>query len=199
MITWTDGIADWDGSLPAVLIGTGKTAEQRRHLLHALVAKSSGLDPDTVVIEQPKGQPPVIRMPISSGLHLSLGSRGLYTAAAIAASPVGVDVELIDEKGEIPWRVLHASEAEMLGSLPQDARAAACARLWSLKEAYLKALGLGLSREPSSFCVRFADKDRAAIYDPSEPVRVIEAQTTWRRTSEVCAAVSAILLERSHV
>jgi 4'-phosphopantetheinyl transferase len=195
---WVDGIAGWDGQLPAVLISTGKAAkQQRRDLLHALVARFLELDPSTVVIEQTAGRPPTVKKPSGSDVYLSLSWRSPYTAAAIAASPVGVDVELVDEKGEVPWNVLHASEKATLGSLPENALASAFARLWSLKEAYLKALGIGLAREPSSFSVQFADEERAIIHDPSMPAIVIDARTTWRQTDAIPAAVSAILLKRS--
>jgi phosphopantetheinyl transferase len=196
MIGWFDGIAGWDRSLPAVIVAIGMTVEQRRALLHALVVRSMRLNPDAVVIEHPEGWPPTIAKPLGSGLHLSVGSRGLYTAAAIAASPIGVDVELVDERGEVPWNVLHETEAAFLAGLAGEAGAVAFARLWSLKEAYLKALGVGLSREPSSFAVSFIDGESATFHDPGASARVAEVGTIWRAAGGTRAAVSAVILER---
>ena len=73
-------------------------------------------------------------------------------------------------------------------------RASGFARLWSLKEAYLKALGTGLSREPSSFAVCFRDHETAAIEDPLEPAVIVAARTTWREAGGSPFAISAVLL-----
>jgi 4'-phosphopantetheinyl transferase len=137
-----------------------------------------------------------VKRPIGSGLFLSISRRGPFTAVALAASQVGVDVELVEGDGEIPWNVLHPSESAMLRQEDGPARAAAFARLWSLKEAYLKALGIGLFREPSSFALRFADRESATFIDPLAPDRVAEAKTVWRTNDGARAAVSTVVLER---
>ena len=71
----------------------------------------------------------------------------------------------------------------------------AFARLWSLKEAYLKARGTGVSREPSRFLVRFAGAERATITDPLGDDGAVAAATVWRqRPDGWAAAVSAVAL-----
>jgi phosphopantetheinyl transferase len=197
MIGWFDGIAGWDRSLPAVIVAVGVTIGQRRPLLHALVVRAMSINPDAVVIEHREGSPPTIAKPLGSGLHLSVGSRGFYTAAAIAASPIGVDVELLDERGQVPWNVLHEREAAFLAGLAGHDRALAFARMWSLKEAYLKALGAGLRREPASFAVSFVGGERAAIDDPHAAAEVADARTTWRAAAGAWNAVSAVVLAAS--
>jgi 4'-phosphopantetheinyl transferase len=198
MISWIDSILEWDRSLPAVLITRETTAEQRRALLRELVVRSTGRCPDAIAIAEAEGRPPVVVKPDGSGLYLSLGRRGPCAAIAIAASSVGVDVELADEAGEIPWNVLHHQEAAHLAALQGVARALAFARLWSLKEAYLKALGVGLFREPSSFAVMFRGEEDAAIQNDSATVQVIEARTTWRVIDGARAAISALVMEKPH-
>jgi phosphopantetheinyl transferase len=195
MITWIESISEWDRSLPAVLVAIGVTAEQRRPLLHALVARATSVDVGAVVVEQAEGKPPAVAKPIGSGLHLSFGSRGPCMAAAVARSRVGVDVELVDEASEIPWNVLHEAEAALLRTLKGEARATAFARVWSLKEAYLKALGTGLFREPSSFAVSFRGEAGAIIDDDSAAAQVAEARTTWYLAGRARAAISAIILK----
>jgi phosphopantetheinyl transferase len=196
MIDWIENFPGWSRRLPAALICMGLTAEQRRALPLTLAAGALDLHPDAVLVAQATGHPPVVTRPAGSGLFLSIASRGSFTAAAVAASRVGIDVELVDPDGEVPWNVLHPSEAALLRGQGGEGRASAFARLWSLKEAYLKALGAGLFREPSSFAVCFLDEKAAAFDDSHVPLRGAEAETTWRTFGALRAAVSTVVLKR---
>jgi phosphopantetheinyl transferase len=196
MIEWIDGLSGWDRRLPTALILTDLTAEQRRALPQAIVAGALDLHPNDVLLKHTQGYPPVVTRPAGSGLFLSIASRGPFTAAAVATSRVGIDVELVDPEGEVPWNVLHPSEAVILTRQEGHGRAAAFARLWSLKEAYLKALALGLFREPSSFAVNLVDEEAAAFDDPLASQEVAEAETTWRVLGAIRAAVSTVVLDR---
>ena len=84
---------------------------------------------------------------------MSISHRGPYAAIGLGRAHIGVDLEDASEGRQIPWNVLHPHEAAQLRDLPDDARASAFLRLWTIKEAYLKSLGLGFAREPSSFAV----------------------------------------------
>jgi phosphopantetheinyl transferase len=195
MVTWVDNLSEWNRTLPAVLIMVGAGAGERSTAATTLVARALGVPAAAVAIERPKDHRPTIAEPKASGLHLSAATRGRASAVAVARSPIGVDVELVDTAGEIPWNVLHEDESALLRRLQGGERAAAFARLWSLKEAYLKALGLGLSREPSSFAVAFAGPDTGRVSDPAHAPRSVRAQTTWRSAAGVPAAVSAVVLD----
>ncbi|MFG3497976.1 4'-phosphopantetheinyl transferase family protein [Streptomyces sp. NPDC047928] len=85
------------------------------------------------------------------GLHFSLSHSGDLALVALAAAPVGVDVERVPESRTVAetTRSLHVREVAELRALPADERPSAFARAWSRKEAYLKGLGFGLSRDPS--------------------------------------------------
>jgi len=113
---------------------------------------------------------------------------------AVAGAPIGVDVEEIDPEGEVPWNALHRTEAELLKPLRGEAQARAFARLWSVKEAYVKALRAGL-READSFAVRLREDGTALIDDPLGPGRVAEVRTIWRNAGPAHAAVSAVVLD----
>ncbi|MFW3473310.1 4'-phosphopantetheinyl transferase family protein [Streptomyces microflavus] len=83
-------------------------------------------------------------------LHFSLAhSRGLI-AVAVAPRVIGVDVERLPspETVEACARALHPGEQAELAAAPPGERRAHFGRLWTRKEAYLKALGTGLSRHP---------------------------------------------------
>lgn len=74
-------------------------------------------------------------------------------ALALARSPVGVDVELVGPAQEPAWNMLSPREQAALRRHPAEDRWPAFLALWTAKEAYLKAIGLGLSREPRTIDV----------------------------------------------
>ena len=195
-VQFIDELPGWDRALPTAMILPAGPVEERRARLHRFVARALALDPALVGIEHAEDRPPIVGKPLSSGLYLSSSSRGGLAAFAAARAPVGVDVEAVDEAGEIPWAVLHRDEVAMLEGLKGCPQAMAFARLWSLKECYLKSLGVGLRREPSSFSVRFLDGETAAVTDPEGRAGIADARTTWRGTGGLWIAVSALVLVR---
>ena len=75
-------------------------------------------------------------------------TRGLVVCAVAQGGEIGVDVELIDRAGsllEIADRFMAPVEARDIAALPPDAQALRFFTYWTLKEAYIKARGMGLS------------------------------------------------------
>jgi 4'-phosphopantetheinyl transferase len=117
-----------------------------------IVGAALGRSPGQVVFDRaacpgcggPHGRPIVA----GGGVEFSLSHTPGLVALALAPVPVGVDVE-----GE----TAHAWAEVTLSLHPAERReieaaadpAAAFARAWTRTEAYLKALGIGLGREPS--------------------------------------------------
>lgn len=90
----------------------------------------------------PHGRPAVR----GGGIHFSLSHSGDLAFVGLAATPVGVDVEVHPE-AEVSALVadsLHPREREEFALLPLEDRPAAFARCWVRKEAYLKGTGEGL-------------------------------------------------------
>ncbi|WP_314615476.1 4'-phosphopantetheinyl transferase family protein [Streptomyces stackebrandtii] len=82
-----------------------------------------------------------------SSLQFSLSRRAGYCLIAVARTAVGVDLEVAPELevADELATTLHPGERALLESAPPDRRAAAFARIWARKEAYLKGLGTGLA------------------------------------------------------
>ena len=192
MVQWLKDVRDWDGTRPAVLVISGVAQDERRDLLKALAARALGLEPAAIVIEHRAQAAPSLVHPVSPHLFLSSASREGWAVVAAARTPIGVDVEAVDSAGEIPWNVLHPAEGAFLTPLHGEAQARAFARLWSLKEAYVKALRVGL-READSFAVHLRDNS-ALIDDPLASAHVADALTVWRSAEGRCAAVSAVVM-----
>ncbi len=109
--------------------------------------------------------------------RISLSSRENIALFGLSRERIGVDVEIASTL-EPAWNVLHKEEKAALAALPAARRAEEFLRLWTAKEAYLKALGLGLRREPVEIRIRSLD-DAFDIFDCGEPVEAREAWS-WR-------------------
>ncbi len=98
------------------------------------------------IARAPGGRPSVE----GSGLALSLSqSKGLALVALADGGDVGCDIEHLD--APVGWRdalgadVLTEEEVRRLAGLPEPQAQALFLRMWTLKEAGLKCLGVGLS------------------------------------------------------
>lgn len=94
---------------------------------------------------------------------------GLVAVTRDAA--VGVDVEHIRAdfaSEDIATRFFSRLEVETFSSLPKEERVAAFFRCWSRKEAYIKAIGKGLSQPLDGFDVTLAPSDPAALLRAGE-------------------------------
>lgn len=102
----------------------------------------------------------------ASGLDFNLAhTRGLAVLAVARGGPVGIDVELYDKKVplQVARRYFSAVEADALEALPRDAQPRRFLRLWTLKEAYLKAVGVGITGGLGSMTFRIDDAGACAF------------------------------------
>ncbi|HYO50388.1 MAG TPA: 4'-phosphopantetheinyl transferase superfamily protein [Chloroflexia bacterium] len=104
----------------------------------------------------PYGKPALAGEPLRFNLS---HSHGLALVAVTRHQEIGVDLEWIRDNLEveqIACRFFSPREAAMLRELPAPLRNEAFFRCWTLKEAYIKALGKGLSLPLDRFTVSFA-------------------------------------------
>ena len=102
----------------------------------------------------------------SAGTHFNLSHTKGMVAVAVAPFEHGLDVEALDRSVNlsIAGRYFCPEEIAWLGGLPQERQGEGFLRLWTLKEAFIKATGLGLSQELDGFwfqvfppAIRFKD------------------------------------------
>lgn len=167
----------------------------RREMARRVVALQLGVAAQQVLIGHEARGRPLIEEPAGTGLHLSLATRSGIVAVALAERPVGIDVERVDPAAALPLAVLHRDEAAMLLGLPEASRALGFARLWSAKEAYVKALGTGFVRAPESFAVTFLSSDRFEVADISRSFRGLGTSHTIENGDQEILAAAMVVLD----
>lgn len=113
--------------------------------------------------------PPRLQPPFADW-RVSRASRGAAFAVACAKGRVGVDVEGVGRAEAPAWNVLHPNErrAVAASAAPHET----FLRLWTAKEAYLKALCVGLAREPAAFEARLEEGARWSVWEGARRVGV---------------------------
>ncbi len=106
----------------------------------------------------PGGRPEIAAPSIWPPLRFSVAhTRGLVACAVAIDRDVGVDVEALDRRLDVDAlarRVFAREEIDALARLDPSARRIAFFERWTLKEALLKARGVGLAVSPAAVVVR---------------------------------------------
>lgn len=120
--------------------------------LRILLGRELGCVPAAVPILSPAGQKPRLR---DSGLGFNLShSQNLAAIVLAHGREVGIDVEVrgreLGDVCRLAERIFHPNEASALAELPERGREEVFLRLWTVREALLKALGTGLAAPPET-------------------------------------------------
>jgi len=115
------------------------------------------------------------------GLHFNLShTRDLVVCAVSACKTIGVDAEWVAPVRPtaviVPW-ALSSQEALFMATLPPAAQRIAFYRFWTLKEAYVKARGMGLSLPLSDVMFDIRDKHRI---DVAFKGKITDCAMHWR-------------------
>jgi len=150
--------------------------------LRRLLAERLHIAPWAVeLVETSYGKPRLAPVHGSPGLEFNLShSEAIAIYAFTSGGSVGVDVELIrpvPDADDLAKCFFSATETAALSALPRDQHSLAFLACWTRKEAFVKALGWGLSCPLDAFDVTI---------DPDAPARItrIEADignvASWR-------------------
>ena len=165
--------------------------QRRRALLRSLLAwRSRSQAQRARVAYDAAGAPRVIE---PSAFFVSVAGRGSLAALTIARAPAGIDLEPMDGSNDPVWEVLAPSERAALRAIGSAAdRSRAFLRLWTMKEAYLKAIGQGFAREPSTIAVEQLDVWRARVRDGEAATEAAIAE--WRAFASLRALAACVVL-----
>jgi 4'-phosphopantetheinyl transferase len=121
-----------------------------RGVLRTLVSNYLGIPPaDCAFVANGYGRPSLTNLPPGIALNFNLShTAGLIAYALTLDRDIGIDVEDVGRgrvEDGLAGRFFSPAEAAALEALPGDQRHARFFDYWTLKEAYIKARGMGLS------------------------------------------------------
>ncbi|MDO9005937.1 MAG: 4'-phosphopantetheinyl transferase superfamily protein [Aquabacterium sp.] len=126
------------------------------------------------------GRPHIASPRQAMGLHFSLShTEGLIALAVALVPAVGLDVETVNREADVEGIACHyfsAFEWDALRLLDGWAQREAFLALWTVKEAYIKACGKGLSIPLNGFAVQLLPQSARLLHNSDE----IEAAKNWR-------------------
>jgi 4'-phosphopantetheinyl transferase len=139
-----------------------------RGVLRTLLGRYLGADPRACeFVTNSHGKPSLIPTATGRTLGFNVSHTAGLIAIALAHTPeVGIDVEHMERtvgSEDLARRFFSATEVEALERMPAEAHKAAFFDVWTLKEAYIKARGLGLSLPLDGFSMHL---------DPGGPPRI---------------------------
>ncbi|MEM7465351.1 MAG: 4'-phosphopantetheinyl transferase superfamily protein [Pseudomonadota bacterium] len=155
-------------------------AKATRTFIRHLLSAYAGYSPNRWQFgENEHGRPRISGPKLTQELHFNLSHTNETIVCAIARLPlVGIDIEsrVPNDFRQIAQRFFSLKEQQWLAREPDDERGSLrFLALWTLKEAYIKALGIGLSHPLQDFSI---------LPQPSEDPRLIEDLNA--QTNNVC-------------
>jgi 4'-phosphopantetheinyl transferase len=153
-----------------------------RALLRAILGRYLEINPDQLrFYYSSTGKPALPSEYGGDALRFNLShSHGVALYAFTRGREVGIDIERVRPDmadGQIAERFFSAREVAMLRALPVNKQTQAFFNCWTRKEAYIKALGQGLSLPLNQFDVSLA---------PGEPARLLGTRWHPQEASRWC-------------
>lgn len=134
-----------------------------RAALRSVLGECTGTDPAAVSFAYGAHGKPRLA---DGGPHFNASDSGDWAVVALADAELGVDVEVVRELRNadgLARRICTGRELERFERLPEPERDAALLRLWTCKEAGLKALGVGLAGGARNVEVELGAAGRARL------------------------------------
>lgn len=134
---------------------TRTTFIKSRAVLRSVLSRETGISPAKVKLRMgPNGKPELAG---EDGVHFNMSHSDGITLVAVHTRPIGIDIELVDERiarFDLAPELFTAAEQAQLARMDGTAQTTRqFFRIWTRKEALLKGMGLGFSADPRSFDV----------------------------------------------
>ncbi len=168
-----------------------------RGCLRQLLGAYMGIAPRDVAFTYSEASKPALAEKHQSGLRFNVSHSGDIAAFAFVTNrDIGVDVELIRhdvDVEQIPQRFFSSAEQESLNRLQGEEKFTGFFNCWTRKEAYVKAVGSGLSLPLRDFDVSLLPGEPAKLLATRPDAAVAER---WSMASldfgEGCAAAVVV-------
>ncbi len=119
-----------------------------RGMLRRVMATAVSLQPEQIKFHYEQWGKPRLERRSRPEVHFNVAHSDEWALIALAQSPVGVDVEVLNERinyRAIASQILTSCESQAWDQLVGSDREMATMQLWVCKEALLKAMGLGIA------------------------------------------------------
>lgn len=138
-------------------------------LLSAVAAHRLMVPGDELVFGRKKNGKPCLQS--HPRLHFNLSHSGTHILCASADTPLGIDVEHLCPVDEAVWDLaLSPAERLLVQACPPGDRSQRFITLWTVKESYAKALGLGLDLPFTDLTVQTSPEGAITLLLQNEPI-----------------------------
>ena len=144
------------------------------------------------------GKPYLVNNTSSEPLYFNVSHTQGYVICVFSLHDrVGVDIEYLNDEIdiiELASQYFAPAEIKELFKTPLNGQIGRFYEYWTMKEAYTKAIGLGLSKPLNEFCIEFQGNDSASV---SAGSRCDNSQQTWilRKLNHFKNCKAAICME----
>jgi 4'-phosphopantetheinyl transferase len=164
-----------------------------RGILRSILGSYMGIEPDRLhFCYGEKGKPEISDQPSQAPIRFNAShSHGIAVFAFARCREIGIDVEMvrdIPDMVQIAKRFFSAGEFNGLSSLPESKRKEAFFNCWTRKEAFIKAIGDGLTMPLDSFEVSLV---------PGEPAELLKIHVDREESPRWC--IQDIGLDPPHI
>jgi len=176
-----------------------------RALLRAIIAHYTGMNAlDLLFAREAHGKPFLSNAPAS--IHFNLSHNDAFAVLAVSAkNSLGVDIESINSRSylkgsrnylKIAKRYFHEDELQALTDCAESERGKLFYKFWTLKEAFFKATGGGISSGLDKIFFRIDDEKIVANINPALGLQ----NHAWQFHQEFIApdTVVALVLNSTH-
>ena len=133
-----------------------------RVFLRKLLAEKYNIEPEDIAFQKNEYGKPLLTS--DADLHFNISHSGRWVSFAFSSMPVGIDIEVERKfEPETLANFLHPLEKEYLFA-SANANKNEMFRIWTLKESYIKAIGMGMYKELPVFSV-LDSRGRSIITD----------------------------------
>jgi 4'-phosphopantetheinyl transferase len=146
-----------------------------RGFLRSLLAQHLSANPEQIIFDYGLHGKPILTQEYNlQALNFNLSHSGGIALCAISYKRnVGIDIERkrhIKDWKDVAQSCLAKEELETLIALPKEECSTGFLKLWTQKEAYIKALGQGLSYPLQQFCIHNKSGEASiVVYDRHDP------------------------------